>query len=77
MNKQIRDRETKDMSRRQIKNDENQDKLFDFLKIKSIKAEKIEQNRKQLLQPDSSSSQPSNDSKEKAKEQTIANNDQQ
>jgi len=47
------------------------------LKIKSIKAEKIEQNRKQLLQPDSSSSQPSNDSKEKAKEQTIANNDQQ
>ena len=31
------------MTRRQIKNDENQDKLFDFLKIKSIKAEKIEQ----------------------------------
>jgi hypothetical protein len=42
----IRDLETKDMSRRKIKNHENQDKLFDFLKIKNIKQEKIEQQRK-------------------------------
>lgn len=64
LNKKIRDMETKDMTRRQIKRDENQDKLFDFLKIKAIKQEKIESNRKQLLQ-DTSSSQLSNDSKEK------------
>lgn len=64
LNKKIRDMETKDMTRRQIKCDENQDKLFDFLKIKAIKQEKIESNRKQLLQ-DTSSSQLSNDSKEK------------
>ena len=43
LNKQIRDMETKDMSRRNIKHEENQDKLFDFLKIKDIKQEKIEQ----------------------------------
>lgn len=42
LNKKIREMETKDMTRRQIKCDENQDKLFDFLKIKSIKTEKFE-----------------------------------
>ena len=49
LNKKIREMETKDMTRRKIKDEENQDKLFDFLKIKDIKHEKLEQSRKQLL----------------------------
>ena len=36
LNKEIRDLENKDMTRRQIKSDKNEEKKFDFLKIKAI-----------------------------------------
>lgn len=62
LNQEIRRMETKDMTRRKIKKVENEDKLYDFVKIKNIKLEKMEQQRRQL--ENSSSSQPSKDSKE-------------
>ena len=42
LNQEIRRMETKDMTRRKIKKVENEDKLYDFVKIKDIKQEKME-----------------------------------
>ena len=51
LNQEIRKMETRDMNRRKIKNELNDDKLFDFLKIKNIKTEKMmEQQRRQQQQ---------------------------
>lgn len=53
---EIRKCETRDLSRRDIKKAENNDKLFDFMQIKKIKVEKQEQHqRKQMIQESSSS----------------------
>lgn len=41
LNKEIRRNETKDLNRRKIKRDENDDKLYDFMKIQNIKKEKL------------------------------------
>ena len=43
LDQEIRRMETKDMTRRKIKKVENEDKLYDFVKIKDIKQEKLEQ----------------------------------
>lgn len=40
ISQEIRRLETKDMNRRRIKQDGNEDKLFDFYKIRSIKQER-------------------------------------
>ena len=37
LNKRIKKLETRDMIRRQIKNDDNEDRLFDFIKCREIK----------------------------------------
>ena len=42
LNKEIRRNEAKDLNRRKIKRDENEDKLYDFMKIQNIKKEKFE-----------------------------------
>jgi len=54
LNHEIRKRETSDLHRRDIKNPENDDKLEDFMKIKTIKTMKIaklvENKRKEPVQ---------------------------
>ena len=46
LNKEIRRNETKDLNRRKIKRDENDDKLYDFMKIQNIKKEKLDKNNR-------------------------------
>ena len=55
LNKEIRKCETRDLARRDIKSKNNNDKLHDFMQIKKIKQDKLDQQRRQLQDENSSS----------------------
>tara|TARA_B110000285_G_C15131011_1_gene623595 strand:- start:2673 stop:2837 length:165 start_codon:yes stop_codon:yes gene_type:complete len=46
LNKEIRKCETRDLARRDIKSKNNNDKLHDFMQIKKIKQDKLDQQRR-------------------------------
>ena len=68
LNKEIRKCETRDLARRDIKSKNNNDKLHDFMQIKKIKQDKLDQQRRQI-QGENSSSAP--DSKEDSLKDTT------
>ena len=68
LNKEIRKCETRDLARRDIKSKQNNDKLHDFMQIKKIKQDKLDQQRRQI-QGENSSSAP--DSKEDSLKDTT------